>query len=294
MIVLRSDLPLRGDASGRFVLWLVMVLVFMAALAVTVNSYVGALLGNWEQSVSGTLTIQIPSADNRDFDSNAAVARIIDVVARHPAVSKVSAVPRAKVIELLKPWLGEGEAVTDLPLPALIDVELRTADAGSVASVTAIVKSALPNAVVDDHRVWLSRVIGLARGFAIIAITVMALVTGALGLTIVFATRASLTEFAQVIEILHVVGAKDGYVAGQFARRALKQGFLGGLAGLVLYAPALALVAGLAARVDAEILPAVSLPVIHWFALAALPLLAGGLAMMTAHFTVRRSLATKV
>jgi cell division transport system permease protein len=294
MIAMRSDLPLRGDTSGRFVLWLVMVLVFMAALAVTVNAYVGALLTNWEQNVSGTLTIQIPSADNRDFESSATVARIVDAVARHPAVSKVSAVPRAKVIELLKPWLGEGEAITDLPLPALVDVELRTADSGSIASVSAAIKAAAPSAVVDDHRVWLGRVIGLARGFAIIAVAVMAMVTGALGLTIVFATRASLTEFAQVIEILHVVGAKDGYVAGQFARRALEQGFLGGLAGLLIYAPALGLVSWLAARVDAEILPAVTLPIVHWLALAALPVAAGVLAMVTANFTVRRSLATKV
>ena len=113
-------------------------------------------------------------------------------------------------------------------------------------------------------------------------------------MTIVFATRASLAEFARVIDVLHVVGAKDSYIARQFARRALAQGMLGGLAGLALYAPALALVAWLASRVDPEILPKATLPPTHWLILAGLPLAAGFLAMLTAHVTVRRALSAKV
>ena len=294
MFALRSDLPLRGDTSGRFVFSLVTVLVFMAALAVTVNSYVAALLDNWDRGVTGTLTVQIPALDNRAAESDALVVRVLDVLKRHPAVAGAEVVPRAKVTELLKPWLGEGDALADLPLPVLIDVDLKTTDGVAVAAVTASVKTAALAAFVDDHRAWLGRVIGLAQGLGAIALTIMALVTGALGLTIVFATRASLAEFARVIEILHVVGAKDGYVAGQFARRALTQTVAGGIAGLVVYAPALGLVAWLASRVDPEILPAVALPPAHWLALAALPVLAGVLAMLTAHITVRRALAAKI
>jgi cell division transport system permease protein len=294
MLSMRSDLPLRRDTTSRFVLWLVMVLVFMAALAVTVNSYVGVLLDDWNQSVTGTLTVQIPLGEGGAKAAQASVAKVLDVLQRHPAVSRAEALPQAKIVELLKPWLGDSALITDLPLPALIDVEMREDDPAAVAAVSGSVRTAAPQAVIDDHRVWLSRVMGLAQGFNVIALTIMALVTGALGLTVVFATRASLAEFAQVIDILHVVGAKDGYVAGQFARRALAEGLLGGAAGLALYAPALALVAWLASRVDPEILPEASLPASHWLALAALPLAAGLLAMVTAHITVRRTLSEKV
>lgn len=294
MFAFRSDLPLRRDTASRFVLWLVMVLVFMASLAVTVNSYVNVLLADWNQGVTGTLTVQIPVTASGDKASAAAVAKVLDVLKRHPAITKAEAVPRAKVLELLKPWLGEGDAVADLPLPALIDVQLGSTDASAVAAVTASIKTAAPDAVIDDHRVWLERVMGLAEGFGVVALTIMVLVTGALGLTIVFATRASLAEFAQVIEVLHVVGAKDGYVAGQFARRALGQAVMGGVAGLLLYAPALGLVAWLASRVDPEVLPHTTLPMAHWLGLAGLPIAAGLLAMVTAHITVRRSLSQKV
>ena len=289
MFAIRSDLPLRGDSSGRFVAWLVMVLVFMAAFAVTVGAYVGTLLEDWDRGVSGTLTVQIPVGAAFDAD----IAKVLDVLTRHPAVAHAAVLPRARVEELLKPWIGEG-AVADLPLPALIDVEMRRPEPAAVAAVDASVKAAAARAVIDDHRVWLSRVASLAKGIGAVAGAIIMLVTAALALTIVFATRASLTEFAQVIEVLHVVGAKDGYVAGQFARRALTQAFLGGLAGLALYAPALALIAWLAARVDQEILPAVHLPAAPWLALAALPGAAAAIAMLTANVTVRRVLAVKV
>lgn len=289
MFTLRSDLPLRGGGSGRFVAMLVMVLVFIAAFAVTVSAYVGVLIADWDRGVSGTLTVQVPAGEGGDAEA----AKALDILTRHPAVARATLMPRAAVDALLKPWIGE-DAVKDLPLPALIDVEMRESTPAAIAAVDASVKAAAPRAVIDDHRVWLARVAGLARGLGGVAIAIIVLVTVALSVTIVFATRASLTEFAQVIEILHVVGAKDGYVAGQFARRALAQAFAGGLAGLALYAPALAVVGVLAARVDPEILPAAHLPPLHWLVLALLPVAAGLLAMLSANITVRRTLAAKV
>ncbi|MGE4064088.1 MAG: cell division protein FtsX [Rhodospirillaceae bacterium] len=295
MIALRSELPLKGDTSSRFVVWLVMVLVFMAAIAVTANAYIGALLGHWNQSVTGTLTIQIPVLlDAKDPTSTATTARVLDILNRHPAVESAAAIPREKVTELLKPWFNSPDAVADLPLPVLVDVRLATSEAAAINAVSTSVQSAAPGAVIDDHRAWLNRVIGLAEGLAAIALTTMALVTLALGLTIVFATRASLAEFAQVIEVLHVVGAKDGYVAGQFARRALVQSLLGGAAGLLLYAPTLAFIAWLASRIEPGILPDIRFPTSHWIALAALPLIAGLIATITANVTVRRALSLKV
>lgn len=295
MIALRSELPLKGDASGRFVVWLVMVLVFMASIAVTTNAYIGALLGHWGQSVTGTLTIQIPvMLDAKDPASNAATEKVLDVLRRHPAVESAAAVPREKVTELLKPWFGAGEAVADLPLPVLVDVRMSTSEPSAITAVSNSVRTAAPGAVIDDHRAWLNRVIGLAEGLGAIALTTMGLVTVALGLTVVFATRASLAEFAQVIEVLHVVGAKDGYVAGQFARRALLQSLLGGVAGLAIYAPALAVIAWLASRIEAGILPDVRFPASLWVTLAVLPVAAGGIAMITANVTVRRVLSAKV
>lgn len=295
MITLRSELPLKGDTSSRFVIWLVMVLVFMAAIALTANNYIVVLLTHWNQSVTGTLTIQIPvMLDAADPASRATAARVLDVLNRHPAVESASEVPREKVTELLKPWLGTAEAVADLPLPVLVDVRLATNEPAAVNAVSSSVQSTAPGAVIDDHRAWLTRVIGLAEGFGAVALTIMGFLTVSLALTIVFATSASLAEFSKVIEVLHVVGAKDGYIAGQFARRALIQSLFGGSAGLLLYMPIFGIIAWLASRIEPGILPEIGLPAHHWISLASLPFLAGSIAMITAHVTVRRALSRNV
>jgi cell division transport system permease protein len=284
----RSDLPLRKTASGHFVQWLVMVLVFMAAIAATVHAYTDALLIHWNRSVVGTLTVQIPPAQDAGADKRADT--VLTVLKRHAEVDSATLIPRDKVLELLEPWLGSGSAVGDLPLPALIDVRLRGDNADAATDIGKDVVAAVPTAIVDDHRVWLSRLTNLAQGVGAVALTLLAMIAGAATFTVIFATRASLAEFLHVIEVLHLVGAKDDYIAGQFARRALMQGIVGGFFGLVLFVPVLGVIVWLGHRVEHGMLPEISIAPSHWIILAALPIFAGALAMVTAHFTVRRAL----
>ncbi len=62
----------------------------------------------------------------------------------------------------------------------------------------------------------------------------------------------------------------------------------------VLLIASLGEVAWLASRIEAGILPEVQFPATHWIILAALPVVAGLIATITAHVTVRRALAAKV
>jgi len=293
MQAFRSDLPLRKTASGHFVQWLVMVLVFMASIAATVHAYTDGLLTHWNRSVIGTLTVQIPPPGGASASGDATrdtITTALGALKHHPAVASASLIPRDKVLQLLEPWLGSAEAVNDLPLPALIDVQLRNNDAAAAAAVTKAVSAAAPTAIIDDHRVWLSRLTSLAQGVGLVAVVLMAMISGALALTVIFATRASLAEFVQVIEVLHLIGARDDYIASQFARRALVQGAVGGVCGLLLFAPTLGVVAWLGSRVEQGVLPDIHLPITLWLTLAALPVIAGVLAMITAHMTVRGGL----
>ncbi len=50
-------------------------------------------------------------------------------------------------------------------------------------------------------------------------------------LSVVFATRAAVATNRAVVEVLHFVGARDGFIAAQFQRHFLKVGTQGGLLG---------------------------------------------------------------
>jgi cell division transport system permease protein len=294
MIWRASDLPARSDAAGRFTTWLVAVFVFLAGVAFTGAVYVEALIDQWTASVSGTLTVQIPAESGGRGGGAARAERAVEALTALPEVARAEIVARAQVDALLKPWLVDERLIADLPLPILVDVSLTTATPEAVSAVSAALARAVPEAAVDDHRAWLGRVVALAGGFRWLAAAMFAMVTAALALTVVFATKASLVEAAPVVEALHLVGAKDGYVAGQFSRRAAAQTLTGGAIGAAAFAPALIAIGWLAGRIDAGVLPDVRLPWIFWAGLAGLPLVATALAALTANLTVRRLLARMI
>ncbi|MDX2143202.1 MAG: cell division protein [Rhodospirillaceae bacterium] len=288
----RNDLPVaqRGSA-GRFVAGVVAVLIFISGIAATSAAYVDALLSSWNKSITGTLTVQIAghaAAAGREADAAIAAARKLAAVARAEIVAP------ERVRDLLKPWLGDERLIADLPLPILIDIELATATPDAVASVSAAITAAAPGATVDDHRVWLNRVVDFAQGLGTIALALIALSVGALTLTVIFATRASLAEHAPVIEVLHLIGARDSYIANQYAWRSARHVLWGSAIGLVAFAPALGAIGWLARQIDTAILPRVDLPMSYWIGLASLPLLAATIAYIAAQMTVRGSLKAMV
>jgi cell division transport system permease protein len=50
-------------------------------------------------------------------------------------------------------------------------------------------------------------------------------------LSVTFATRGAMATNRPIVEVLHFIGAKDGFIAGQFQRHFLVLGFEGGLLG---------------------------------------------------------------
>lgn len=288
-----SMLPQAGAASGRLTTSLVAVFVFLAGCAFSAASYVDALIVTWNRSVSGTVTVQLPPVSDRQA-ADARTSKALQAIRGEASVARAESIGRDQVVALLKPWLADDGLIADLPLPNLIDVELRTTTPEAIASVGAAAARAVPGATVDDHRAWLNRVVDLADAFRYLSAAVFAMITLALGLTIVFATRAGLAEAAEIVEVLHLVGARDGTIAAQFAWRAARQCFAGGLSGLVAFAPAMSIIVWLADRIDDGILPTVEPPWTLWAGLAVLPLAATVLAAITAHVTVRRSLKQMV
>ena len=109
--------------------------------------------------------------------------------------------------------------------------------------------------------------------------------------TVVFTTRTGLAVHREAIEVLHLIGAQDSYVARQFAWRALMFGLRGGVIGLALAVPTLFAVGYLAASLEGGLLPAISFRASQWAGLAVIPLLVAAVAMLTARFTVTRTLA---
>ena len=288
----RSDLPLGRDASSRFLPWIVCLMVFLAALALAATMALSNAGDGWRAGLVGTLTVQIvPTAnagDTADLDKRAEDA--LRLLRTTPGIARAEPVPRARIAALLEPWLGSDPFALGLPVPRLIDVSLAAGAGVDERALARRLADAVPGATIDDHGAWLDRLLALARAMEAVAIAVMAVVGLAAVATVVFTTRTGLAVHEDSIEVLHLVGATDSFIAHQFEVHALKLALKGGAVGVAIAALAIGAIAFYSRDIDAALLPRMSLSALQWLWLVLVPAAAAAITVVTARMTVMRAL----
>lgn len=291
----RSDLPLDGDVLGRFLPWIIAFMAYLAILATAALFVLDATAGRWSAGITRTLTVEVPppadDAASVPAGQDPRVNEVLKVLRTTDGVTRADVVPEAQMLNLLKPWLGSFDSTAELPLPRLVDVAVASGADFDLDALRTRLAAAAPGTTVDDHRVWMDRLVRLVEAVQALGAAILVLIAMATAGTVVYTTRTGLAVHREAIEVLHLIGAQDSYVARQFASRALVLGLRGGIIGLVLAVPTLFAIGTLASRLDSGMLPDVSLGVAHWVGLAVIPLLVAAVAMLTARFTVTRTLA---
>jgi cell division transport system permease protein len=284
-----SELPLQGDPSQRHLPWIIAVMVFLAALAVAGVLGLDGALDRWDQGLRGTLTVQV--SPDGETEASVRVAAALEVLAATEGVARAEALSDADIAALLEPWLGAGNVSPELPVPSLIDVHLAPGVDVDLDLLAARLVAAAPGARLDDHSVWLDEMVRLARSVQVVAAVVVFVIVVAAIAIVVFTTRTGLAVHHDVIEVLHLVGARDSYIARQFQAQALLLGLRGGFLGLGLAAIILFLLSRTAGSLEGPFLPGFALGAGAWSTLVLLPLLAAAITTLTARTTVMRALA---
>lgn len=285
----RSDLSLNRDSLSNFLPWLIGFMVFLSIMALAGALLLHQVATRWDKGISSTLTVQVPAgADGAEDDRR--LARAVAMLRDTPGVRAARPVDVEQVAQLLAPWLGSGSDSRELPLPRLIDVTLNNGAEIDAAQLQQRLAAILPGVSVDDHRQWLDRVVRLMRAAEWLAFGIVGLIGFACVGTVNFTTRTGLAVHGDAIEVMHLIGAQDSYIARQFAQRALGLGLRGGLFGAAMAVPVLFGAGLLAARLPEGLLPEASLELRHWAMLAVPPLVVALIATITARVTVVRTL----
>ncbi|GGF46725.1 cell division protein [Aliidongia dinghuensis] len=287
-------LPLSTDGSTRFLPWLVALMVYLAALTIAAGAALHSAVDSWNAGLAGTLTIELPRGADGTPVPPARLEATLKQLAQDPGIARAVPLDAAAETRLLAPWLGQDVDVSVLPLPVLIDVQTKPGaliDPDTLAQRLAITA---PGTRVESHGSWLARLFRIAGLIEFGAALIVVLIGAVAVLTVIFTTRTGLAIHAPVVELVHLIGASDTYVARQFQWHAFRLGLGGGGIGLVM-----ALVSYGALRWTADqgllpgeaaLLPTFRLPLLGWVAVLALPPLMGLVALVTARRTVLRTL----
>lgn len=227
----RPETPLvpRSSISGRALVAVVAIMTFLASLTMGAAVLVINSAGEWQSQISREVTIQVIPAPGRDLD--ATVNKAVSVARAVSGIVDVRPYSKEESAKLLEPWLGSGLSLSELPVPRLIVVKVAPDAAPDLAQLRRILADQVPGAILDDHHGWIERMRAMAGTAVAVCVCILLLMFAATILSVTFATRGAMATNKAVIEVLHFVGAKNGFIARHFQHHFLILGLQGGAIG---------------------------------------------------------------
>ena len=290
------DLPLQQDAGAHFLVALIALMTLLASLALAGYLLLDQTSQNWISGLENKATIEIPAEDK---DGKILTPKALQTQAETIQndikdlgfVSSAVLLDASEVQNLIEPWLGTNALTSDIPLPALISVELTDSDSNHLQTLQTTITSTAQNAHLDTHDSWLTdllKITGtlkLSAGFVTIIITLITIIaiSGAI------LTRMELSR--SDVELLHLMGANDAYITRQFQRHAFILSLKGTLIGIIVSLCILLLLSTFTGGDDQSILPTFTLDTAITLKFLTLAAAICALSSLSARFTILRALS---
>lgn len=264
-------------------------------LLIAIMTFVMVVVGAAGLALANTASVVKAGVENRYSiqisDGAARAQAAMAAVRRQPGVTRVTQIPEEDLRRTLERWLGPAGQEADLPLPAIIEVDLSAA--ANPDRVGATVEKAVPGARWVAHRTSLEPLLKALRGLTLLAAGLVLLIALASAAAVVLAARGALDTHRGTIEVMHGIGATDEQVARLFIRQIALDALMGGLAGAAVAGLIIALILG--GSSTATMLAGT--PPLGWndaLILAILPLAIALLATRVASFALLRALRDRL
>ncbi len=291
----RYDLPLSGGAGNSFLRLLIGLMSVLGMFALCASFALSAMTDRWSSGLDNKISVEIPAMDSGGEVIAPAIVESMTneantILTQHPDVKDSEIMPEEHIRELLAPWLGQDMIMDSVPLPGLISVTFKPDTKTDMQDLLVQLRDVAPQARIDTHESWLSDVTRFTGALQFAAI----LLTLIIGMTTLVAVaggvRSKLSENKDELELLHLMGASDSYIARQLQRHTLILSLQGGAIGVLAGAIILFIISLVAGNMGVNLVPDFKLGDYQKVALVLMPVPIALLAMATARFTVLRVL----
>lgn len=278
--------------DGRFtgpMPWVMAIMLFLSLLAAAAALALAHSARQGSQSLSRQAIVQILEEDPGARRSQQ--LQVASWLRKLPGVSNVHIVPEGEARALLEPWLGDISEDSDIPVPALIDVEFGAAPAATrLGALRRDLARLAPSVRIDSNAQWLKPWFDLVSSMLWVALSIVLLLLFATAATVALAVRGALNTHKGTIEIMHMMGGTDLQVARLFQRRVALDALFGGLLGMALAIAVILLLGERVAALEPGLLAGASVPLYGWPLLLLIPVAVTALSMAMARWTVLSSL----
>lgn len=227
----------RTGQTARLTLAVSGAMAFLAVFALALSLASGRLADRWADALAQSATIRL-SAPAAEIELQ--TRAILTVLDQTPGVASARALSDAEQRALLEPWFGPDLPLADLPVPRLIEI-VETSEGFDATGLRQRLAAEAPGAVLDDHTRWRRPLVEAADRLRLLGWVSMVLILGSTAAMITLAAQAALASNEQVLRVMRLVGAQDGYIVRAFVRRFTRRALIGALVGCALGMLAIAL-----------------------------------------------------
>ena len=224
-----SQIVPAASIAGNALTLVIAIMTFLACLTAGGVYMINQSANAWVDDIASEITIELDPLNTADIEKKMTLVALF--LAKQKGVTRVKPLSADDSAKLLEPWLGSTAALSALPIPRLIAVEIDRSSPPDIDLIKNALNQNFEGVTLDDHRRWQSEIKLITRSTALGGIAVLGLVAAATIAVIVSATRSAMATNRAVIEVLHFVGATERFIASEFERHFLGLGVRAGLAG---------------------------------------------------------------
>ena len=273
------------------------IMCYLACLAIGALILINRAVDAWTGGLQSEVTVQIRQMSDSDIEAE--IAKADALLRKTEGVVSTAVLDREAGAKLLEPWLGPIKALDELPIPRLIRVAVNPAAPPDFNALNEALAKEVKGASLDTHQRWQTELTRMAGVLKYLSYAVLALIAISAIAIVIFATRTVLDANRDVVDVLHLVGARDGFIARQVQRRFLKTGLMAGCAGMLVGLMTFLLLGfsgsgpgsgGIAEASRSLLFAPVGVSWISYATLLAVPVVATLISVLTAKFTLMRML----
>jgi cell division transport system permease protein len=207
------------------------VMCYLACLSIGGLILVNRAVTSWTDGLTREVTVQVRLIKDKDIEQELAAAK--QILEKTPGIAAADVLDRSAGAKLLEPWLGS-KGLDELPVPRLIRVTVISGANPDFTALDEALKASVEGSSLDTHRRWATELTRMASALSTLSLAVLALICVSAIAMVIFATRTVLAANSEVVDVLHLVGAKDRYIARQINKRFFTTGWMAGLSGVGL------------------------------------------------------------
>tara|TARA_B100000614_G_scaffold127797_1_gene114020 strand:- start:9058 stop:9930 length:873 start_codon:yes stop_codon:yes gene_type:complete len=212
---------LKLAGSNFFLGWIMASMIYLALLAILFSIVSTLSFDKWSNATRDLVTIHVPNP-TKGTGSDDGVTRIdetLKILRAFPDIESVTILEKNDIERLINPLI-EKDILKNILLPALIEIRLKRNEV--LPDLNNALKNLSPDIFIEDHVELFSpdakTFLGAKKLFSVI----VSLTLFVAMISVIFTVHSGLAINREIIHVMHLIGAKNSFIARTFQKHVLK------------------------------------------------------------------------